>query len=331
MTNYEFETNIKNNLEELKIENTEKIAVAVSGGSDSLSLVLALNNLKYNVLAILVNHNLRKEAIDEIKQTSLVLKKNNIKHIVKEWDGKYKKNLEAEARKNRYKLLIETCKESNINILCIGHHIDDQAETFLLNLSRGSGLDGLCAMPKMMIINQIKIIRPMLNLTKQNCRDYLTNLNLKWCEDKSNYDTKYKRNNIRFLLQQIEQRDILTTRIARSVEILQEARECLDFYFNKLFLDKNLISFNEQKKSFVIDKNAFLELPIYFQKILIMKCISIISNIEYKIGYEKVENILNSIYSNQPFKRTAGKCFIESEKRRISRKKILIAYNDSIK
>ena len=112
-----------------------------------MALTIALHQLNYDVLAILVNHNLRVEAKKEIQQTIKTISKFKIKYVVKEWDGKVNKNLENEARNARYRLLLETCRENNIKYLCIGHHIDDQVETFLLNLARGSGLDGLCSMP----------------------------------------------------------------------------------------------------------------------------------------------------------------------------------------
>ena len=126
-----FESKIKENIEELSI-SAEKVAVALSGGSDSLALTIALKNIGFDVLAILVNHHLRAEAGEEITETIKTLKKFKIDYIVKNWDGKYKKNLESEARNARYSLLLEVCKKENINTLCIGHHIDDQIETFLL-------------------------------------------------------------------------------------------------------------------------------------------------------------------------------------------------------
>lgn len=329
--NDDFEKSILDFLQNLDINKNQRLGVAVSGGSDSLSLVVALNNLKYDVLAILVNHNLRKNALNEIKQTSKTLEKFGIKYVIKQWDGKYKKNLEAEARKNRYRLLIETCKENKIKFLCIGHHIDDQMETFLLNLMRGSGLDGLCAMPKIMNANDINIVRPMLNLTKQDCRNYLKNINIDWCEDESNNDIKYKRNKIRYLLNQFEDKEILTKRIVRSVDSLQEVREFIDDYIETIFNDKNIIFFNDKKNQFEINKNEFLKLKKYIQKSIIVKCVAVISKIEYKVSLYKTENILNDILSNKPFKRTIEKCFVESEKRKISRNKIIIAYLDNTK
>ena len=226
MENTDFEKTINHNL--IKILKTDniiydnknnkiKLAVALSGGSDSLALTIALHQLNYDVLAILVNHNLRVEAKKEIQQTIKTISKYNIKYIVKEWDGNVNKNLENEARNARYSLLLEACRENNIKYLCIGHHMDDQVETFLLNLARGSGLDGLCSMPYLKKIDNINIIRPMLNLTKQDCVNYLTSKNISWCEDASNKDTKYKRNKIRYLLDQREDKQLFNKRICETI------------------------------------------------------------------------------------------------------------------
>ena len=124
MTIDDFESHINNSIEVSSITGT--IAVALSGGSDSLALTIALSKMGHNPLAILVNHHLRKTADYEIKITTKTLQKFNIKYAVQNWDGDYKHNLEAEARKARYKLLLDICKQHNINNLCIGHHIDDQ-------------------------------------------------------------------------------------------------------------------------------------------------------------------------------------------------------------
>ena len=303
-----FESKIKENIEELSI-SAKKVAVALSGGSDSLALTIALKNIGLDVLAILVNHHLRAEAGEEIKETIKTIKKFKIDYIVENWDGKYKKNLESEARTARYSLLLEVCKKENINTLCIGHHIDDQIETFLLNLARGSGLDGLCAMPKKNTIDGVNVIRPMLNLTKQNCRDYLLHLGVKWCEDESNKDIKYKRNKIRYLINQIEDKDILVKRIANTIEILQEVRETMDDLIDGM--DKKIVKYD--KNSAFFNKNDLLVLTKYLQKSLITKCILKLSGKEYKPRLYQIENILSSITEEKDFKRTIMNLIIKKK------------------
>ena len=314
MKTNEFEKIISKNIEEnVKIKGLKKekqsMAVALSGGCDSLSLTLALNNAGYNVTAILINHHLRDTASQEIKTTTTTLKQFNIKYIIQNWSGKYKNNLEAEARKARYKLLLNVCKKNNIDILCIGHHAEDQIETLLLNLARGSGLDGLCCMPKVKILDKIKVIRPMLELTKQDCKNYLLDLNVKWCEDESNSDIRYKRNKLRFLLNEIEDKNLIVKRILTTIETLQEARETLDTLL--LNVNKNILQNNDNEITF--KKTNFLSLTKYLQKSIISKCIMQLANKEYKPRLYQIKNIINSIKTENNFKRTIANLIISGK------------------
>ena len=321
MENIDFEKIINHNLTKILqldsiTDNSKKkhirLAVALSGGSDSLALTIALHKLNYDVLAILVNHNLRMEARDEIQQTINTISKYGIKYVVKEWDGNVNKNLENEARKARYSLLLEACRENNIKYLCIGHHIDDQVETFLLNLARGSGLDGLCSMPYLKKIDNIKIIRPMLNLTKQDCVNYLTSKNISWCEDASNKDTKYKRNKIRCLLEQIEDKQLLNKRIFQTISILQDARETIDILIQQT--EDNIASYNIDKQGHIssvsFKQNDFLNLTQYLQKSLLTKFIMKLSKKTYKPRLYQIENIIFDIHNRKSFKRTLAHCVI---------------------
>ena len=317
MDNDAFENLIQSNIKSSCNIHNNKIAVALSGGSDSLALTIALKNLGYDILAILVNHNLRKTSKEEIDKTIITLEKFSIKYALKEWSGHYQNNLEAEARENRYKLLIDTCHKEDIKYLFLGHHIDDQIETFLLNVARGSGLDGLCAMPKVINVNDVQIIRPMLNLSKNDCQNYLMNLNINWCEDESNNDIKYKRNKLRFLLEQIEDRDLITKRVCNTINILQEVRVIIDDLVDATFNNYNIIKELEDKKhnTMFIEVNVeeFLKLKPYLQKSVITKCILKLSNRKYKLRFHQMVNIIECITKMEKFKRSISKCIVEKK------------------
>lgn len=318
MTETNFEETINNNLfkilkNELRtLQNEAQLAIALSGGSDSLALTIALHQLRYNVLAILINHNLRIESKDEIDKTIKTISKYGIKYLVKEWDGKVKNNLENDARNARYKLLLDVCNRYKIKYLCLGHHMNDQSETFLLNLARGSGLDGLCCMPNIITINNIHIIRPMLNLTKQDCVNYLVSKTITWCEDSSNKDTKYKRNKIRYLLEQIEEKKLLTKRICTTVAILQEVRETIDIVIEQT--TNKIASYNIDKYgntlSISFKRNDFLNLTTYLQKSILTKFVMKLSGKIYKPRLYQIENILKDIKNKNHLKRTIANCFI---------------------
>ena len=145
----------------------EKFAVAVSGGSDSLSLAFfakcfsLINEL--DVKFYIINHNLRKDSMSEAKLVASRLKKFDINCKILNWRGKKpSKNIQAIARDARYYLLSKECKKNKINYILIGHHIDDLYENFLLRLLRGSGLKGLTSFGKTAECkqNSINIFRP---------------------------------------------------------------------------------------------------------------------------------------------------------------------------
>ena len=142
---------------------------------------------KQKVIALIVNHNLRPAAKKEAAIAAKILTQLGIENKILEYKGKIPtKNIQEEARKIRYKLLTDFCKKHKINIIATAHHADDNAENFLLRLARGSGVDGLSAMKAESEINGIKIIRPILQFTKQELQNYLQSNKIKWVEDATN-------------------------------------------------------------------------------------------------------------------------------------------------
>ena len=147
----------------------EVIAVGVSGGADSLALLWKLNSwAKDNnkkIVALTVDHGLREESAYEANYVAQIAKQWGIEHHILIWEGeKPQTGIEEKARKMRYSLLLNWCKNNNVNALAVAHHLFDQAETFFLRLHRGSGLDGLCGMLPISYMDNIKIIRPLLNV-----------------------------------------------------------------------------------------------------------------------------------------------------------------------
>ncbi|MFP3027204.1 MAG: tRNA lysidine(34) synthetase TilS, partial [Wolbachia sp.] len=141
-----------------------QIAVAVSGGVDSIVLLHLMTNwAKKNKLslpiALTVNHGLRSESQKEADFVISYAKELGAKEsFILNWEKQnIKGNIQLQARKARYKLLEEWCKNNNVKCLLVAHHKDDQAETFLLRLERGSGVDGLSSMDYKSFLNGIYI------------------------------------------------------------------------------------------------------------------------------------------------------------------------------
>ena len=209
----------------------EVIAAGVSGGADSLALVLRLKECGIKVVALTVDHRLRPTSRKEAEFVADLMQKYEIEHHILVWEGeKPKKGIEAEARKARYDLLCGWCKQNNIKYLAVGHHRRDQAETFLLRLQRGSGVSGLCGMADVVIQNGINIIRPQLNDSPDCLRNYLNEKNIAWVEDESNQSEDFLRVKIRKFLPELEDRiGISEKRLADTARVLRFTRDYLDF------------------------------------------------------------------------------------------------------
>ncbi len=214
----------------------ETVAVGVSGGADSLALVLRLKECGIKIVALTVDHKLRPSSSKEAEFVANLMKKYDIEHHILIWEGeKPKRGIEAEARKARYDLLSKWCKKNDIKYLAVGHHRRDQAETFLLRLQRGSGLFGLCGMADIVKQNDICVIRPQLNDSPDYLRKYLSEKNIVWVEDESNQCDDFLRVKIRKFLPELESKTgISEKRLADTARILRFTRDYLEFEVNKI-------------------------------------------------------------------------------------------------
>jgi tRNA(Ile)-lysidine synthase len=187
-------------------EPIPNIAVAVSGGADSLALMILTNKwLKQigggNLTAITVNHNLRDNSLQEALEVGSICQQLNIKHIILEWQHeKIVSNIQAKAREARYELLTTYCRRHDILHLFTGHQLEDAVENFFIKLSRASGIFGLIQ-SNTSFINNVRICKPILNLTKSECYEVLKNASINCIEDPSNTKRNYFRNDIRLNLQ----------------------------------------------------------------------------------------------------------------------------------
>ena len=176
----------------------EPIAVAVSGGVDSVCLLVWLAKCGLNITALHVNHGLRTAADTESKYVADLCKSLGVPCHIFYWTGdKPASGLEAAARTARYKFMTDWCHENGVATLMLAHQADDQIETFLMNLGRGSGLYGLAAMARESYRDGIKIVRPLLNIYRSELREYCDSNAIKYFSDEMNDDDQYTRVRIR--------------------------------------------------------------------------------------------------------------------------------------
>ena len=174
----------------------KNIVIALSGGIDSVVLLHFLNShYPGNIRAVHINHNLSKHSKDWSLFCKELCHKQDIEFKSIDINIKTSSNVEENARKKRYNSLKSELSKNEV--LCTAHHQEDQSETFLLQLFRGSGVAGLASMPKMKSFADSFLYRPFLNISKQLIVDYATKYNLDWVEDDSNINLNFKRNLLR--------------------------------------------------------------------------------------------------------------------------------------
>ncbi len=200
---------IKFDKENKFFKTKQNVLIALSGGADSVALLhfacALAKKMQFKVYACHVNHNLRTTAKRDENSVVNLCKELNVPLIVKKvavktLAKKEKLSLEHAARKLRYKALEEAAKKFNCKVLAFAHHADDNVETFLLNLLRGTQLKGLGGIPTTRPLGELKIIRPFLCLSKKDILQYCTYHNLPFENDETNFDDVYTRNFIRLKL-----------------------------------------------------------------------------------------------------------------------------------
>jgi len=310
---------ITNNIEEVfnKFSIKNQIAVAVSGGSDSLSLLIACNNYckqnKIKLFAVTVDHKIRQNSSIEAKKLNIFLKEKNIDHHIIEIDSKEvpSKNLEANLREKRYQLLSNFCHQNEIKFLLVGHHIGDIAENFLIRLLRGSSLDGLSPIQELIEINDIKIIRPFLNLNKNLLQEYLISENISWFEDETNQDEKFLRNKIRKFLSSFPDQNLIEKRIVSASKEIKIARDFID-EINQEYEQKIINKISENYYEINLNELRLVK-PEIAKRILVL-LITKISPKPYKPRKEKLLRFYQILIENKIHKKYEfNHCVIEKK------------------
>ncbi|WP_081979459.1 tRNA lysidine(34) synthetase TilS [Pseudooceanicola atlanticus] len=211
------------------------IGVAVSGGSDSLALMILMRDWAQEVGAdlrvVTVDHGLRAEAAEEAQYVGRIAADLGLSHDILRWQGwDGTGNLQDRARRARYSLMTDWAKENGIEVIALGHTADDQAETFLMRLSREAGADGLAAMQAKRLQRGITFLRPMLSLHRAELQAFLTRRDLTWVSDPSNDDPRYDRVRARQALQVLEPLGVTVASLNQVSRNLADIRETLAWY-----------------------------------------------------------------------------------------------------
>lgn len=206
----------------------KSLGVAVSGGSDSMAMLHLLARVApqtgWALKVVTVDHRLRPEAAEEAAFVGRVCAALSIPHDVMVWDhGAIQGNLMQAAREARYGLLADWAKRAGVDLVTLAHTADDQAETFLMGLSRAAGLDGLAGMRDEFVRAGMLFRRPFLQQFRAELRAYLTRHNLDWIDDPSNDNDRFTRVKARRAIKALAPLGITVDRLSGVVHNLSMA------------------------------------------------------------------------------------------------------------
>jgi len=183
-------------------EASPSLAVAVSGGRDSMALALLSHGWAAErdgcVVGLIVDHGLRAESAGEAVATADALARHGIDGAILAWSGaKPRAGLQAAARTARYRLLRDECRRRGILHLLLAHHADDQAETVAMRAARQSGPDGLAGMAALVEQPEVRLLRPLLSVSRTGLTATLLARDVQWLDDPSNLDPRFERARLR--------------------------------------------------------------------------------------------------------------------------------------
>jgi tRNA(Ile)-lysidine synthase len=294
------------------------VAVGVSGGADSVALGACLarwcgqNDVRLHVLS--VDHSLRAEAADEVAHVGRLAEGWGAHFEALKWehDGAQVRVQEA-ARAARYELMGAYCRAHNIAHLCLGHHMDDQAETVLFRLCKGSGLDGLGGMRAVHVLDSgLRLVRPFLAVDKTDLVRFCEEHDVRYIDDPSNDDAYYARVRLRAAREVLDGEGLTSKRLAVMARRLSRAREALDDMALRLY-EEVLLNLNSERSVFKL--KSLREAPAEIALRCVLKAIEHFRvDADYQPRFEKVEVLFDDLMAEAPFrKRTLGGVVFERD------------------
>jgi tRNA(Ile)-lysidine synthase len=266
----------RRDLETLTEGPPDKIGVAVSGGPDSLALLLlAAAAYPGRVEAATVDHHLRPEGAAEAAHVAAICDHLGIPHatLSLEWPDPRGNNIQARAREGRYLELLGWALDKSLPYVATAHHVNDQAETVLMRLARGSGVSGLAGTRPRKLLGghadtgaSVELVRPLLGWRREELAGIVTGAALTAVDDPSNSDHRYDRVRVRAFLSGNDWLD--PQRLAESASHLFDAEEALAWWLNQVFADRHT---HHEDGSVTLDPS---DLPRELQRRLLLQGLS---------------------------------------------------------
>lgn len=299
-----------------------RLALAVSGGSDSVALLHLVarwrleGEARPDVMVLTVDHGLRAGSREEAAMVARMAASLGLPHAILTWtrDEKQSGGLQVLARDARYGLMAAYCHAHHIPALVTAHHLDDQAETFLMRLKRGSGLDGLVAIPEESVWSGIVVLRPLLDVPKARLAATLIEAGLGWAEDPSNSDPRFERARMRACSDALAKLGLTPEALARSAQRLRRARAALDEAAEGLLAEHGAMS---EAGYWLIARDALVAAPEEIALRALARVVAAVGGRLKPLRLSKLEALLTTLVERPRTTHTLGGCRLQPISQRL--------------
>ncbi len=291
------------------IEAKDKVLLGVSGGPDSIAMFYILNKLSkeldFEIFVAHINHGIREEATDDEQYVEKWCEKFGVKCFVlhakvEELAKEEKLGVEETGRKVRYEFFDKVAKEVGANKIAVAHNKNDNAETVIMNILRGSGSKGLCGIEA----KQNNIIRPMIELERSEIEEFCEKEKLEPRIDKTNFENEYTRNKVRNIVIPYIKEEFnpnIVNSLERLSEIMREQEEYIQEETEKQY--KNIViseikNDEDEYNIIVLNLKNFNNLPIIIEKKIILLAIQKLFGTVKKIEKIHLEDIIKLCNNN---------------------------------
>ena len=288
------------------------LGVAVSGGSDSMALLNMAHGWSaaqgVALGAATVDHGLRPEAEAEARRVADTCDRLGVPHDILRWSPDVTGNLQHAARHARYDLLAGWSKAQALDAVALGHTADDQAETFLMRLARGSGVDGLSQMRDDWVDRGVRWLRPILSAERDALRGWLQDRGHGWVDDPSNDDPRFDRVRVRQAMQDLAKLGLDRSRLVETARHMREARSALSYFAHETAVRIARV----EGGAVLFDAVAFRQLPAETRHRLLAHALMFVSSTVYRPRFDALCALETDVLSGTA--RTLQGCLVTLHK-----------------
>ncbi len=292
-----------------------RLGVAVSGGGDSMALLLLARDWCAarggELMAATVDHGLRAEAADEARFVHDTCAALTVPHDTLVWSAAPEGNVQDAARRARYDLLADWARAGALDAVLLGHTADDQAETFVMRLARGSGVDGLAAMRSDWADRGMRWLRPLLAVDRASLRGVLTQRQQSWVDDPSNDDRAYDRVRVRHAMPDLAHIGLDRDRLTDTAQRMSLARDALSWLAHDAA--RRLSQVQAGEVQFALP--GFADLPDETRHRLLAHAITYVSSTPYRPRYDALRALEAEVMAGRT--RTLQGCLVSRDADRL--------------